>query len=216
MLTPVKNILSWFVPITLAKHSSELNPELIVKQFRGHLLLTTPFAIYSQGQTYRPFRKMFRLIKGDLKNVNTFLMLGTGLGSALKILQQTYECFPSATLVDIDEKILQLSHQYMNLNSRQNVSWRCDHAYNFLQQEDRRYDLIAIDIFKDLQMPDEIQSRLFMELCHQHLSDHGIICWNTIHAVENDATLFEQELYKVFTVKRYAVGLNVFYICRKS
>lgn len=216
MYSLLKKLGSWFFPITLAKHSSVTNQNLHIKLYQGQLLLTTPYAIYSQGISYRPFRNMFRMIRKDLNNVHTFLLLGTGLGSALKILQETYECYPSATLVDTDEKVLELSKEYMEVNTRKNVEWVCEDAIHFLQSNDDTYDLIGVDVFHDLYVPNEIRSMEFIQLCVRHLNRSGYVCWNMIHHTDHEANSFEQNLQKVFYIEKKVLGKNVFYVCRKK
>lgn len=216
MITPVKRILSWFVPLTLKVYSSETNPSLKVKLYRGELLLTTTFAIYSQGKSYRPFRKMFQQIKTELQQVQSFLLLGTGLGSALKILQDSYQCYPRATLVDLDPVVLEISKEWMNLNTKNNVQWYCEEAKHFLQNHSSSFDLIGLDVFHDLTVPLEIRSIDFMRLCEQRLNQHGILCWNMIHPTETDEKQFEDCLHQVFQVNRYLLERNFFYICRRK
>lgn len=211
-----KTIVSWIVPVTLAKHSSVSNPVLHIKRYRGQLLLTTAHAIYSFGSAYRPFRFMFKRIQKELPKVNHFLLLGTGLGSALKILQRRYNCYPISTLVDTDEEILKLSSQYMELNTRHNVEWVCDDAIHFLEHHSQTYDLIGIDVFNDLYVPAEIQTLAFMQHCKKHLRNGGYICWNMIHHDQNIAYSFEHDLQQVFQIQKIELGKNVFYIGQKK
>lgn len=210
-----KKILSWFIPITLAKKSTSKHPDLFLKKYQGHLILATPTAYYSYGNAYLPFRKMFQSIKQDLPTIERFLMLGTGLGSALSILQTSYHCFPSSDLVEWDEEIVAWSVSEMNLNTRNNVRWIVDDAAHFVQETKQTYNLIALDLFRDTTTPEYFKSKPFYNQCKQLLHERGILCINLIPAYKNEEKEIQEMLRYTFNhIEELVYAKNVFLICR--
>lgn len=211
-----KKWLSWFYPVTIVKKSSGINPLIYLKRYHGQLILTGKEAIYSHGIMYTPFRLMYKHISQDIPRIKTMLVLGTGLGSALAILQQKYHHFPEADLVDIDEEILKLSMEYMHLNSHHNVEWHADDALHFIQHNHKKYDLIALDLFREMETPKPFRERSFYEICYQQLNPEGIICLNTIPLHSEDEQLTHAILSDLFSkVQPISYGRNTFYICYK-
>lgn len=211
-----KKLLSWLVPVTIARKSSGKHPALFLKQYQGHLILATPTAYYSYGNVYLPYRKMFKFIETDIPRVQDFLMLGTGLGSALKILQTRYQCFPNADLVEWDEEIIAWSMRTMSLNTRNNVTWIKDDAANFVQQTTHTYDLIALDLFRDTAIPEHFKSKPFYTACKNLLNENGILCINIIPAYKQEENDIQEMLHYTFSsINSLHFAKNVFLICRK-
>lgn len=209
-----KKLLSYLLPITLESTIGKSMTVLTLQLYRNQFMLITPRAIYSYGTRYNPFKKSFAAIKDRLPEFNRFLLLGTGLGSALNILQQTYHCFPSSTLVDYDEDIIAYSIKYMNLNSKQNVVWKCDDAFKFLQSSDEKFDLIGVDIFRDLVQPEFSLSSEFFQLCSTHLSAGGICIFNMILGDDNRIVELEKKLMPHFAKVNFILDrMNTYFIC---
>lgn len=208
---------SWVSPITYEKRQTDKHALLYVKLFQNQWILTTPLAIYSYGSTYRPYVKMFQEIKTAIPKLNTILVLGTGLGSALAILQKKYQCYPDADLVDYDEEILELSNRYMNLNSQGNVYWHASDAVQFVSETTTSYDLIVFDIFQDMKTPDHVLTTSVLENCKRRLQPNGILCMNTIPSAPEEDEVLSTKLNALFTsITRIPSAQNVFYICQGS
>lgn len=187
---------------------------LIVQLYLGEILLLTPDAIYSYGNRYRPFSHSFARISDKLPSVQTFLLLGTGLGSALHILQQRYHCYPETTMVDYDDDVLKLSMKYGNLNTKQNVRWRCSDATQFLQQNSDKFDLIGVDLFRELVLPDFVTQTSFLMLCKNALSENGICMFNLIFNDDNEIITMEATLNTIFSSVQFIPDkVNTYFIC---
>jgi len=212
-----KKVLSYLIPISIEKTIGKNLTVLQIQVYCNQLMLVTPRAIYSYGIKYNPFRKSFAYIKNDISQINSFLLLGTGLGSALKILQDKYHQFPSSILVDNDEDILNLSIKYMDLNRRKNVNWVCDDAVNFLRNNTKRFDLIGIDIFRDLVQPEFTYSKSFVELCNETLTPQGICVFNMILNDDNKIVEIESLLKLHFKKVKFLIdGVNTYFIAYAS
>jgi hypothetical protein len=210
-----KKIVSYFYPVKLKEVTSVQNNLLRVYLFRNQMMLSCADAIYSQGVSYEPFRLPFKKIKKEISSMNSFLLLGTGLGSALQILQKEYHHYPETTLVDIDEDVLALSKEYMALNTKNNVEWICEDALLFLQESAKTFDLIGVDVFKGTTVPFDIQTEYFISLCTKKLSPKGIIVFNFISQNKTDCLLLEDKMQHNFkNIEIILHGLNKFYICK--
>ncbi|MBL7765573.1 MAG: hypothetical protein JNJ58_05735 [Chitinophagaceae bacterium] len=209
-----KKLLSYFIPVQLQTLSGDKHPRLKVQLYMNHIMLSTPDAIYSFGTLYSPFRITFAAIKDSLPNVKQFLLLGTGMGSALQILQKEYQCYPKSILVDHDATILSLSMQYMNLNSRQNVQWLNSDARLYIETCDEYFDLIGVDIFVDMDIPYYYRTEDFYRSCRMKLNEKGICIFNTIPINPGEAEETHQKLRRVFSkVDAMTQNRNVFYLC---
>lgn len=210
-----QRVCSYLYPIQLKGFSSEKHRVLNLQFYRGQWMLATQEAIYSVGTSYSPFRKTFRAIRHELPNVQHFLLLGTGLGSALKILQTEYQCFPKTILVDYDDKILEVSKNYMELNQRHNVEWVCDDVAHFVLNQTAQFDLIGVDVFKDTDISSHIMTADFFQSCRNRLTPQGICIVNCIFKQEHEQACLESLLNTYFSKVRALSHIrNIFYICR--
>ncbi|MEZ5047540.1 MAG: hypothetical protein R2831_11165 [Chitinophagaceae bacterium] len=142
------------------------------------------------------------------------LCLGAGLGSGLKILQEKYQVFPSATLVDIDQDVLAWSQEYMSLNTKQNVMWIQQDALEFLHTSETKYDLIMIDLFIDLKMPHFVKNEEFLDATLTQVQAKGVVIFNTVFEQKIVQNRFENTLnQKFYQVEKMYLKLNSIYVC---
>lgn len=213
--TLFQRILSYLYPVQLKGFSSSKHTVLNLQYFKGQWMLATHDAIYSAGTSYSPFRKTFHKIRKELPLVQHFLLLGTGLGSALKILQTEYQCFPKSILVDYDDKILEVSKNYMELNQRHNVEWVCDDVAHFITETTLQFDLIGVDVFKDTDLSSHMMTPNFIQSCREHLTSKGLCILNCIFKQEDEQAYFENLLHAHFSdIESISHLRNQFYICR--
>lgn len=178
-------------------------------------MLSTPQAIYSWGLHYKPFKVSFEKIKNDIPSIQSFLLLGTGLGSALSILQKKYKQFPEAVLVDKSQAILDLSQHYMALNTHQNVHWICSDAQTYLQNNLRKFDAIGIDIFTDMNVEHHFKQEVFYKSIAAHLNPGGIAIFNNVFSSRNERDIIIKRMQQAFdTVIPIHRGINTFTIAR--
>ena len=210
-----KKLASYIYPIVLEHMEGIHHRNLSILLYQGQLMMSTTDAIYSYGTKYYPFGKPFAEMKKELPRLKSFLLLGTGLGSALKILQADYKLFPKTVLVDYDEAILALSVKYMGLNAKQNVQWVCDDASGYLHDSQEKFDLIGVDVFKGMFVPTSVRTDQFILDCTSALNPNGICIWNMMFHKDIEEQDYEQRLQTRFTsVVRMNYKVNTFFICR--
>lgn len=104
----------------------------------------------------------------------------------------------------------------MGLNSRQNVEWVYMDAQHFLDQNKLRFDLICIDLFKDLRIPHQFKQIDFFSLCKNALAADGYCIFNLILKDENENDLICEQFNSLFShVQEIRFKQNHFYICKE-
>ncbi len=211
-----KTLLSYILPLRIEKSSTDgVSYEL--QLYQNQWMMLAPQAMYSYGQRYRPFTFCLKQIKNEIPRLQNFLLLGAGLGSALQILQKRYHHFPETLMVDHLPIAIMWSQQYMQLNSRGNVKWKHADAIHFLQNATQPFDLLGVDLFSDLDMPDTVSNPDFIEQCHQILTPNGIALFNTIFQQLGMESAFETNLQNHFSqVQKWKDGINTYFVCRKN
>lgn len=207
---------SWLWPQVISQVQDGAQ-HLQLDLFRNEYMLSTPQAIYSWGLHYKPFLIPFKKIQKELPQVTDFLLLGTGLGSALSILQKKYNLYPNTVLVDNSQTILDLSQHYMALNKQHNVQWVCHDALAYLQEESKRFNLIGVDIFTDMHVENQFKQESFFKLIATHLNPGGIAIFNHVFASRNDRDIVLKRMQLVFSeITPINKGINTFTIARTT
>src|SRR4051812_39338961 len=103
-----KKFFSYLYPVTLWKGPGDTNPHLELLLYCNRLQLTTPEALYSDGDRYTPALTAINNLKDLLPSVKSVLALGGGLGSIVRIVcSKGYK--PQFTLVEKDKVVLRLA-----------------------------------------------------------------------------------------------------------
>ena len=90
-------------------------------------------------------------LKRQLPGINTMLVLGAGLGSAVQILNKK-GFHPACTLVDNDDVVLRWLDDLMVKKDKINLV--LTEAAAFVDENTDVFDLVVIDIFKSRVVPD--------------------------------------------------------------
>lgn len=172
-----KRLLSFLYPVTIWKGSSLQNKVLELLLYQNQYQLATDDALYSDGTRYRPLVLAFNEMKVTLPKVKTVLVLGTGLGSAVQILESK-KVSAEYTLVDIDKTILNLAKSY--LPKHRGLSFICADAVEFMKGNTRQYDLVIVDVFLSRIVPGSVVARDFLSKCKEALNKGCYVVINYI------------------------------------
>lgn len=202
-------LLSYLAEIPVSRHSSQYSPELKVSIYRGRYMLSVNQVVYSFEDEYTSFKRAFGLLKPKAADVKSLLVLGYGLGSVPAILSARHGIHPAITAVDIDPVILKLAEQYSPLPDDARVNYIAADAGAFIQVHDKRYDMVAIDLFIDDHVPLTFQTPEFLKQVTERLNPGGLLLFNWLYADETQqqATdtyyreVFEQNLPGAFTIE---------------
>ncbi len=171
-----------------ADRDGDLPLELFLcnNQFR----LATPAALYSDGLSYPPARKFLKEVAGSLKDVKSVLLLGSGIGSTIGMLNQI-GCYPQFTIIDINETILSWA---VDINLPRNPSSLhplCVDAASYMEGNKDNYDLIFVDVFIGREVPDFVMQHDFLANCRRALNPGGVLGLNYI--VNDDEQWYHDE-----------------------
>lgn len=160
--------------------SSIHNDKLIVAIQDGKYVLNTQNANYSFGSLHRVFQKAFKIIRLKERNFSSCLLLGGGAGSIPSILYKELGLNISTTVVEIDKEVIRLGKKYFKLGDYPNLTIINEDAFVFVSNTTETYDLIAIDIFKDIMVPERFISFVFFDNIKKRLTPNGVVIFNFV------------------------------------
>lgn len=173
--------LSYLTEQVLETASSEHNEYLHVSLVSGRLQLVAEDAIYSFGDYYLNFRRIFETFDFEQLPLRAnVLVLGLGLGSIPELLEKYIGVEYSYVAVEIDPVIIELAADYSLPALESNIEVREADAFTFLQLDARQYDLICVDVFQDATIPDHLNGPDFLNLLEKSLAPGGAIIYNRL------------------------------------
>jgi len=116
-------------------------------------------------------------LMADIYQKDSFKILILGMGTGT-YASQCSRYFEQATIqgVEIDQKIMDLSHQYFELPEDIPVVNYDGRA--FLNADSQKYDVIMVDAYQDITIPFQMSSQEFFELVQSHLNEDGVMVVN--------------------------------------
>lgn len=209
-----KKCIGYIIPIVTTHHTTDRHPDLKVKYYQGQWQLESEDALYSDGHRYAPFRLAYNYLheQKKLSGVQSFLLLGAGLGSALLRLQKVYNIYPHSTLVEYDEDIIELGQIYFDINQKKNVEYIHADAAQFLNKNHQQFDLIGVDIFEGIVNSDLLRQGSFLILLTSAMNKNSQLIINSIFTKNKARANFEQLLEHYFTFECLERNPNYIYI----
>jgi len=104
------------------------------------------------------------------------LVLGNGTGTYATMMKEYIKCESDITAVEIDQKIIDISYKYFQMNKDVNVV--CDDGRNFIARDKATYDVILVDAYSSISAPFHMTTVEFFTLVKDHLSEGGIMMMN--------------------------------------
>ena len=219
-LSLLQRFLSLFVPVRVARQKSDFSGMLELLRFRGRWQLATENALYSDGASYTPLLKAYTALgRGFLVQCSSVLVLGTGLGSAVTLLEKKWGLRPPVTLLDIDEVVLEWAIDCLEEEGHGNhVEVICDDAQHFFEVDDREWDLLIIDVFKGQTVPGFATRRPFLEAAWAQVTAGGALVMNYIVQVNSDWEALQLTLEEITGRQPQIIehGLNCIIVIRKG
>jgi spermidine synthase len=157
----------------------ETNIKLEIYLYCNQLQLGNDDILYSDGKRYRPAVVAVNELKPFLPTVKRVLVLGTGLGSIVRIVRRKgYD--PQFTLVEMDKVILKWAVEFLEADCPSQIEPVCSDAKVFMGKNKAQYDLIFIDVFSGRIVPDFAVSTEFLTQCRNSLAPGGRLAFNYI------------------------------------
>lgn len=175
----IKKIASYFSEFLVEEVESDLNGKLEVYYQYGHYVLNSEKANYSFQNLHRVFQRGLVIVAKRI-NPGSIMNLGMGAGSTLDIMRNDLGWNAPILSIEHDPKVVELSRRYFKLDIYSNHQYHVADALQFLIQNDKKYDLILVDLFKDLDVPEKFLQENFIMQLHSHLTDPGIVLFNFV------------------------------------
>lgn len=162
--------------------------------------------------------------KSTIKKITSYnleltrcLILGLGGGSVARLVNKVW---PDAIItgVDFDQVIVDLGKKYLGLDNVR-IQLHVQDAFEYCEEgvaENKKFDLILIDLYKGTEFPIQFEGEEFPKLVLRLLSEKGIAIFNRLYSGEKrpKAVKFSEKLDKIFKkVDVFYPEANVMYIC---
>lgn len=147
--------------------------------YHNQFQLATSDALYSDGDRYLPALTVINDLKAFLPSVQRVLVLGTGLGSMVRVMR-AHGYDPHFTLVEKDKTILKWAMELLEEENPTKTEPICNDARVFMEQNISKYDLIFIDVFNGRIVPDFVTTVAFLTQCRNSLTPGGHLAFNYI------------------------------------
>lgn len=175
-----KKYLSYLYPLVIQRETSDHGYQLEVTWENGRLVLNTDKANYSFGSLHKVFRKTFKAIPPKLDKEGRVLVLGFGVGSVAHILLKERGLHCHVTGVEYDQQVINLGKRFFETENYPHTEIICNDAYRFLVNCTDTFQVIVVDLFQELNVPDQFQEKAFLSLIKDHLVEGGQIYFNYV------------------------------------
>ncbi|WKL49156.1 fused MFS/spermidine synthase [Flavobacterium pectinovorum] len=177
----IQKIFSYLIPIKIFKKKSARSKVIEVTWANGELVLDSENTNYSYGSLQRILRYGLRNIGYEtILKMEHILLLGVAGGSVIKTLVDEIEYKGKITGVEIDPDMIQIANQYFNLDQIKQLEIIIDDAFEFVLKTKDKYDLIIIDVFEDIKMPNFLFESFFANRVFSLLKNKGVVLFNTM------------------------------------
>jgi spermidine synthase len=119
----------------------------------------------------------FEIRDREIKNV---LLLGFGAGSIASILQKEYKKKLKIIGVEKDPVVVDLARKYFSLGKFKDLELYTEDAYDFVRNCNNKFDMIVMDVFVDVNVPDKFLEKEFISSLGDLLSVRGILFFNLV------------------------------------
>ena len=206
----LKRLFSYFIPVNIYRKKSAISKTIEINWNNGELVLDSQNTNYSYGSLQRILRKGLKTIGFEkTAAMDHILVLGVAGGSVIKTLVDEAAYKGRITGVEIDEQMVAVSNTYFHLDKIANLDIVIDDAFEFVLKTKDRYDMIIIDVFEDMSMPNFLFERFFINRIGFLLKRKGFILFNTMilnpsHEERNRqyCAAFDAEQFKLTKIPR--------------
>lgn len=178
---PLKWALSFFREIPVEQISSNFSGQLEISLHKGEWKLSTENAVYSFGKRYTSYALAFRKLYSKIQSVESVLVLGCGIGSVARLLEN-HPNLRHITAIDIDPAMIILAQKYWPVTLLDKTIFICDDAEDWVKSVNGiQFDMIIADLFIDDVTPTVFESASFMSALKKLLSKKGLLLFSRIH-----------------------------------
>lgn len=219
--SPLQRLRSFLFPIILDRRQSRFHPYLEVSLTRGKLMLNTALANYSYGGLHRVFQIAFNKIGLQGRPIHNVLILGFGAGSVATILRDELKIDASITGVEQDYAVIQIARDYFDIDRFHTLEIVAADAVEYMQYCSRQFDLIVVDVYHDVEVPDAAESNKFIDHLYRCTMPGGLLVFNKVAGTRKLYVQFvelkkkiEHRFASLKVIK--ALGINRVLVAEKS
>ena len=184
----LKKIFSYLLPIKIYETKSAVSKTIKVTWENGELVLDSKNTNYSYGSLQRILRLGLKKIGFEkIAAMNHVLVLGVGGGSVIKTIVDEIKFKGKITGVEIDPEIIEIANTYFKINTINNLEIVIDDAFEFILKTKDTYDLIIVDVFEDMTMPNFLFQNFFIKRNCFLLNKDGCILFNTMILTDKES-----------------------------
>ena len=171
----MKRLLSYIYPVTKTV-ASQYSGLLEITWYNGKKHLNSKNANYSYGYLQRILK--FGLEKNNLPKVNSILVLGMGGGSVIETLRDDLNYEKQIDAVEIDPVIIDIAQREFGILEGEFLKIHCMDALEFIKNNHKKFDLIIVDLYIDLNVPDKFLNIEFWDHIIKSKSSKGTVIFN--------------------------------------
>jgi len=217
----LKKYFSYLNVIPERTYQSTYNGVLEINWLNGKKILDTKNTNYSYGNLGKVLQKGLKSVTTDFRSEETsILILGLGGGDVVKQLRNNFKSHATITAVEIDPVIIEIALKEFDIIPNSKLEIVNNDANVFLKYSKERYNLIIVDLFNDVTIPDFVFQPEFIKSVYNVLDLNGSIIFNTfilsdVHKVRNKK--FVENLKRYFSVEEFPnlYGYNHLIITKK-
>ena len=129
-----------------------------------------------------------------------------GGGSVIQTLRDDFGYSKAITAVEIDPVIIELAQTEFGISEDEQLKIHCTDALKFVSESTSTFDLIIIDLFIDLSVPDQFLSESFWKDILRLKSANGAVIFNAAVKEAKQKTI--QQLISYLKTKVYLVDVH--------
>lgn len=148
--------------------------------FNGRKVLDSENANLAWGGLHVFFQKTFEQIKLDKQHIDNALLLGFGAGGVAHILQKELSIDCEIKGIEIDSKLIEIAKEHFDFDELKNTEIIIIDAAEFLGKNSDQYDLVVVDLFFDIQIPESSSTDSFRKNLIQAVAPDGWLVYNLI------------------------------------
>lgn len=140
------------------------------------------------------YNQRFMELVNDLKP-KSILLIG---GGAFTFPKAVVERYPGVEIdiVELDPGLVEIAKQYFNFKPTPKTGVFSGDGREFLNQTDKKYDLILVDAFVHATIPEDLRDIEAIQGYHDHLNTAGLVAINIIATKRGDRSVVLNDMVR--------------------
>jgi spermidine synthase len=177
-ISKLTKMLSYLFPQRLANAEGHGGAHLEVVVNNGKLMLNANQSNYSFGGLHLIFEQLFDQIEIGKYDIKKVLLLGLGAGSVVDLLVNKHGLKCTITGVELDKNVIDLAKKYFDIEKYTSLKIVQVDAFEFVQNNNEKYDLIVVDLFVGDTVPAAFSSEEFIQNLRRLCNEKCCVAYN--------------------------------------